>query len=123
MHTHACLRRFIACRGKLSLIWSEHGTNFVGADQELKEFVEFLGHQNTQGIISEFCSTQTIEWRFIPEHTPQFGGLWEAVVGSIKTYLKSVVATVKLTFEEFVTVLTQNEASMPQQQTISPFVL
>ena len=28
----ACLRRFVAHRGKPSLIWSDHGTNFVGAD-------------------------------------------------------------------------------------------
>ena len=27
----ACLRRFIARRGKPTLIWSDHGTNFVGA--------------------------------------------------------------------------------------------
>ena len=28
----ATLRRFIAHRGYLSLIWSNHGTNFVGAN-------------------------------------------------------------------------------------------
>ena len=56
----ACLRRFMAHHGKPSLIWSDHGTNFVGADRELKEFVEFLQHQKTQGVISEFCSTQNI---------------------------------------------------------------
>ena len=27
----ACLRRFITCRGKPSVIWSDHGTNFVCA--------------------------------------------------------------------------------------------
>ena len=36
----ACLRRFI---GKPTLIWSDHGTYFVGASNELKEIVEFLG--------------------------------------------------------------------------------
>ena len=108
----ACLRRFVARRGKPCLIWSDHGTNFVGANRELKEFFEFLGQQKTQGIISEFCSTQNIEWRFIPECAPHFGGLWEAAVKSMKTHLKRVVATVKLTFEEFSTVLTQIEACL-----------
>ena len=36
----ASLRRFIARRGKPSSIWSDHGTNFVGAAREIKEFIE-----------------------------------------------------------------------------------
>ena len=38
----ASLRRFIARRGKPRVVWSDHGTNFVGASQELKELTEFL---------------------------------------------------------------------------------
>ena len=30
-----CLRHFVARRGKPSLILSDHGTNFVGADRDL----------------------------------------------------------------------------------------
>ena len=118
----ACLRRFVARRGKPSLIWCDHGTNFVGEKRKLKKFFEFLGQQKTQGIISEFCSTQNLEWRFIPEHAPHFGGLWEAAAKSMKTHLKCVVATVKLTFEEFVTVLTQIEACL-NSSPLSIFVL
>ena len=106
------MRWFVARRGKPSLIWSDHGTNFVGANQELKQFFEFLGQQKAQRIISKFCSTQNIEWRLISEHAPHFGGLWEAALKSMKTHLKSVVATIKLTFEEFATILTQIEACL-----------
>ena len=38
----ACLRRFIARRGCPSLIWSDSGTNFVGAACEIKELYHFL---------------------------------------------------------------------------------
>ena len=96
----ASLRRFIAHCGKPSLIWSDHGTNFVGADRELKEF---LRYQKTQGVISKFCS------HIIEIYPPHFGGLWEAAV---KTHLKRVAANDKLTFEEFTTVLTQVEACL-----------
>ena len=51
----ACLRRFISRRGKPSLIWSDHGTNFVGANRELQELVEFLELQKTNADVSQFC--------------------------------------------------------------------
>ncbi len=38
----ACLRRFIARRGRPVLIWSDHGTNFVGAKRLLKDLYKFL---------------------------------------------------------------------------------
>ena len=108
----ACLRRFISRRGKPNVIWSDHGTNFIGAARELKELSEFLQEKKTQDIISQFCSSQSIEWKFISERAPHFGGLWEAAVKSLKLHLKRVVGEVKLTFEEFMTVLTQIEACL-----------
>ena len=107
-----CLRRFVAGRGKPALIWSDHGTNFVGASHELKEFHNFLTQPSTQKTVSEFCAAQRIQWRFVPEHAPHFGGLWEAAVRSMKTHLRRIVSGVKLTFEELTTVLTQVEACL-----------
>lgn len=108
----AALRRFISRRGKPSLLWSDHGSNFVGANADLKELVNFLQKQITQGAISNFCSTRNIVWKFIPEHGPHFGGLWEAAVKSAKYHLKRVMGNVKLDFEELTTVLTQIEACL-----------
>ena len=51
-----------------------------------------------------------MKWSFIPEHSPHFGGIWEAAVKSTKTHLKRIVGSVKLTYEELSTVLTQIEA-------------
>ena len=108
----AALRRFIARRGKPRLLWSDHGSNFVGAAQNLAELVSFLSQKQAQGEISDFCSSQSIEWRFIPQHAPHFGGLWEAAVKSFKTHLKKVMGNVKLTFEELTTTLTQIESCL-----------
>ena len=107
-----CLRRFISRRGKPTLLWSDHGTNFVGAAGETKELVKFLESQKAQGEISTFCSVQNIQWRFIPEHAPNFGGLWEAAVKSFKSHLCRDVGNVRLTFEELTTVLAQIEACL-----------
>ena len=47
----ASLCRFIACSSKPSCICSDHGTNFVGATQEMKELLKFLTHQKNKETI------------------------------------------------------------------------
>ena len=108
----AALRRFISRRGKPSLIQSDHGTNFVGAKKELNELATFLQDQKTQALVSQFCTSQRIQWKFIPERSPHFGDIWEAAVKSFKFHLKRVTANVKMTFEECCTILTQIEACL-----------
>ena len=108
----AALQRFVARRGSPTLIWSDNGTNFVGANRELKEMYEFVAQQDFGRIITDVCASLGIEWRFIPGHGPHFGGLWEAAVKSAKTHLRRVVGEVKLTFEELATVLAQIEACL-----------
>ena len=108
----ACLRRFIARRGYPSLLWSDHGSNFMGANREIKEIIDFLKEQTTQKTISEFCSVNHIKWKYIPEHSPHFGGIWEAAVKSFNIHLKRIVSDVRLTYEETSTVLTQIEACL-----------
>ena len=85
------------------------GSNFIGTSKQLKDLFEFLQRQESQQVISTFCSSQEIEWKYIPERAPHFGGLWEAAV---KSYLSRVVGEVKLTFEELLSVLTQIEACL-----------
>lgn len=108
----ACLKRFISRRGKPTLLWSDHGTNFVGAKRILKELYEFLKESQTNQTIADFCSTQGIQWDFIPERAPHFGGLWESAVKSLKTHLHRIVGNSRLNFEELTTVLSQIEACL-----------
>ena len=83
----ATLRHFIGRRGLPTLIWSDHGTNFVGAKRELIDLYKFLAQEYHQEMITDFCTSQSIEWHFIPEHGPHFGRLWEAAVNSVKKHL------------------------------------
>ena len=116
----AALCRFTSRRGLPSLIWSDHGTNFVGANRDLKDIYRFLRDEKNQSTISEFCSLKTIEWKFIPERSPHFGGLWESAVKSMKAHLRRVTAQVKLTYEELDTIVCQIEACLNSRPLI-PF--
>ena len=104
----ATLRRFIGRRGIPRTIWSDHGSNFIGAEREIQQLLREGGSKQ----VADFCASQKINWTFSPEHAPHFGGLWEAAVKSFKTHIKIVLGEVKLNFEEFSTVLVQVEACL-----------
>ena len=107
-----CLQWFMARRGKPNVVWSNHGTNFTGVAQELKELTEFLQERENHNTIADFCSSHAVEWRFIPERTLHFGDLWEAAVKNLKTHLRKIIEKTKLTFEELITILAQIEACL-----------
>jgi len=99
----ACLRRFMARRGRCATIYSENGTNFVGAARELSAIVRKGGPE---------MANEGIEWRFSPPSGPHFGGVWEAAVKSAKYHLKRVMGETKLTITELNTLICQIEACL-----------
>ncbi|XP_037931346.1 uncharacterized protein LOC119666137 [Teleopsis dalmanni] len=103
----AALKRLFARRGKCSHIYSDNGTNFVGASKKLDKDLQ----QAIKSNVSAVCALEAegIKWHFIPPAGPHFGGLWESAVKSIKHHLKRVVGENKLTYEELSTLLTQIE--------------
>ena len=108
----AALRRFIARRGVPSCIFSDNGTNFVGARNELAELGRLLSSTATKDTIKHFAAEAGMTWATIPPRTPHFGGLWEAAIRSTKKHLRRIVGTTILSFEELYTILTQIEAML-----------
>lgn len=106
----AALRRFFARRGRCANIYSDCGTNFVGANRELREFRDQLLDQLADDSLANTLANDGINWQFIPPGSPTFGGLWEAGVKQVKHHLRRVVGNHLLTFEEMTTVLAQIEA-------------
>lgn len=106
----AAFKRFVSRRGKCTHLWSDQGRNFVGANKELKEAWKQAKFEFNQEHVDEFAAEGT-QWHFIPAYSPNFGGLWEAGVKSIKTHLKKILTT-NLTFDEMYTVLCQIEACL-----------
>ncbi|XP_045473996.1 uncharacterized protein LOC123680245 [Harmonia axyridis] len=106
----AAYRRFVARRGHPSVIFSDNGTNFVGAHNYLRDLGRLLAAPQHQQSLCDAASSSGTDWRFIPPSSPHFGGLWEAAVKSAKHHLTRVIGEQKLTYEEFLTVCTQVEA-------------
>lgn len=98
----SALNRFIARRGKPRNIFSDNGSNFIGAFNELANILK----QNFSTNMVE----QGIHFSFIPAYTPHFGGLWESAVKSVKHHLRRVLGLAHLTYEEMSTCLIQIEA-------------
>jgi transposase InsO family protein len=108
----AVLRRFVARRGRPRIIYSDNGTNFQGAANQLKEVYNMLQCPTQMTGIQDFLTTEGIEWKFIPPHGPHFGGLWEAAVKSMKYHLRRTVGTQIATYEELGTLLSEIEACL-----------
>ncbi|XP_008178496.1 uncharacterized protein LOC103307865 [Acyrthosiphon pisum] len=100
----ASLQRFVARRGIPSEIYLDCGTNFQGAESELRRLWSDPVAQNT------FSNAIPCRWHFNPPAAPHFRGLWEAAVRSMKHHLKQVIGSQVLTFEEMSTITHRIEA-------------
>lgn len=103
-------QRFVSRRGIPEHVFSDNGTNFVGAKSELHELYLLFQARFAQDKIFDYCHTKEITWTTIPPHAPHFGGLWEAGVKSVKSVLKKVYQSASMTIAEFSTLLCQIEA-------------
>jgi len=113
----ASLRRFWSRRGLSKSIYSDNGTNFVGANRQLQELRDlFLSDQHNQQL-QEVTNELGVKWKFIPPRAPHFGGLWEAAVKSVKGHLRKILGNAMLTYEELYTVLVRIEACLNSRPT------
>ncbi|XP_075157733.1 uncharacterized protein LOC142231000 [Haematobia irritans] len=107
----AAFKRFVSRRGQCSDLYSDCGTNFVGASKEL----QVLHNENQKSLPEELRHALNLKcttWHFIPPASPNFGGLWEAGVKSVKFHLKRLINDRILNFEELGTLLCQIESCL-----------
>ncbi len=85
--TMMALSRFVDTRGRPSHIYSENGTNFVGAKKVLHDNWASLDWNS----IMNMDKFSEIKWQFSPPCSPHFGGAWERMVGATKKILKKTL--------------------------------
>ena len=106
----AALRRFCARRGTPTEIFSDNGSNFIGAHNELQQVNNLLRSSKTS--ISHFACTANITWHHIPPRSPHMGGAWEAAIKQMKILMRKIIRPHILKVEELTSVLIEIEAIM-----------
>lgn len=95
------LRRFLAIRGRPAVKLSDNGSQFVGAEKELRQMINDINEEEVQ----EFCGEKGMQWKFITPGAPHQNGCAEALVKSCKRALKKAVGSQTLKPFELYTVL------------------
>ena len=100
------LRCFVSRRGQPVQLFSDNGTNFRGADRELRENLQGLD----QSMIQNYMMKYKIDWKFITPHAPHFGGAWERLIKSVKRALSAILKDQCVTESVLRTTLAEVEA-------------
>lgn len=90
MTTDSCImaiQNFIARRGTPIEIYCDNGTNFRGAETELKKALQCV---DAKKLATNFTTSSTT-WRFNPPVAPHMGGSWERLVKSVKKVLHQIM--------------------------------
>ncbi|CAK1589715.1 unnamed protein product [Parnassius mnemosyne] len=89
---------------------NEQSQREKGAKRYLEEMVKLLIDKKQD--ISDQLTSRGISWKLNPPSAPHFGGIFESGIKCTKYYLKRVIGSQVLTFEELTTVLTKVEAML-----------
>jgi transposase InsO family protein len=111
LSTDSCImaiRNFVSRRGLPRELYSDRGTNFIGANRKLNDTAKDL---DLQAIMKEFVSTETT-WLFNPPASPHMGGSWERLVRSVKTNLLAICPAHKFSDETLRNVLAEVELTV-----------
>lgn len=104
----AAYRRLTGRRGICQTLFSDCGTNFLGADTSLKRLFNSGSKEFSE--LAQLLAHDGTTWVFNPPAAPHFGGKWEAAVKSVKYHLRRTIGETALTYEELTTLLVQIEA-------------
>ena len=100
------LRRFIARRGQVQELRSDNGTNFTGAERELRTAIEQWNQLQINGVLLQ----KGIKWTSNPPAGSHHGGSWERLIRSVRKVLNSTLKVQNLDEDGLHTVLCEVEA-------------
>ena len=99
------LMRFLNRRGYVKEPRSNNGSNFVGANREIKEAIEQIDKEKVGRELQE----RGCKWVFHPPGASHMSGVWERLVKSVKRSLKAILGKDLINEEVLQTVFTEAE--------------
>ena len=102
--------KFINRRGILPHIYSDNGSNFVGAARVLGSPTHLPYDVNDFTTKTSDLQLKGVQWHFIPARSPHCGGIWEAGVRRMKDEMRKTLGNYTPTLAEFHHLLTTVEA-------------
>ena len=105
------LCRFISRRGAVREIRSDNGTNFVGAESELRDAMQEMDQAKIGGFLTE-QGCDYILWERNAPKASHMGGVWERQIRTVKSVISSLVKSSprRLDEESMRTFFTEAEA-------------
>ena len=86
------LRRLISQRGNIRMICTDNGSNFVGANIELRKPFNEMNHAKINNFLMELGG-EWITWRRNPPMASNMGGVWECQIRSACNILNWLLRT------------------------------
>ena len=101
--------RFTARRGLPTNMYSDNGTNFVGASGILKDEFSNIWSDKEQSKIYNRLRQKGVTWHFNPPLASHAGGVWERIIRSIRRILTALTTEQTLDDETLSTLLAEVE--------------
>ncbi|XP_056147422.1 LOW QUALITY PROTEIN: PDZ domain-containing protein 7-like [Lampris incognitus] len=99
-------RSMMKRRGQVKILRSGNGTNFTGAQCELKRAIGEWNSSKIENILHQ----SGIQWRFNPATGSHHGGVWERLIRSVRKILSTTLKLQTLDEEDLHTLLCESEA-------------
>lgn len=93
-------------------MWSDNGSNFVGAENEFKKAYLEMDHDKIKSYLLHNVSCDWIRWERNPPYASHMGGIWERQIRSVRQILTSLLHehSTTLNDESLRTLLTEAES-------------
>ena len=97
--------RFVSRRGPPVEVFSDNGTNFKGAESDIKIALE----RWNQHLIHDRMCERGVTWHFNAPHASHTGGVWERMIRSIRSILRHLLKDQPVNDETLLTFLAEVE--------------
>lgn len=109
----AALTRLASRRGSPAHLFSDCGSNYIGACNELRRIIGNLTNElQKHPDLANLALQSGIQFHFNAPASSHMGGLWEATVKSAKSHLTRLLRGQVLTIEEFRTLVIRVEGML-----------